>query len=95
MRVRGFLRRSRHFLGLQRTFRLGSDAAEDKVVSPSPTTGGKKLEQLGGARPPQLLGSCRPLQAGSVASEQGGDGAGPQPHLFSAVENVPGGQEKC
>lgn len=30
MRIRGFLRRSRHFLGLQRTFRLGSDAAGDK-----------------------------------------------------------------
>lgn len=72
MRVRGFLRRSRHFLGLQRTFRLGSDAAEDKVVSPSPTTGGKKLEQLGGARPPHFLAPAVPCKRAQWHQSRGG-----------------------
>lgn len=30
-RIRGFLRRSRHFLGLQRTFRLGSEAVSRRA----------------------------------------------------------------
>lgn len=38
-RVRGFLRRSRHFLGLQRTFRLGSDAVRGQGSQSQPYHG--------------------------------------------------------